>query len=73
MVKREGCRLNSYPILRQPAITRFVRSVTSTQSSSHSFATETGLPYIIGWLEVAHVVSGAQTKVLFAWVILAKS
>lgn len=38
-------RLNSYPIPRQPAITKFGRSVTSTRSSSHSFATEKGWPY----------------------------
>lgn len=37
-------RLNFYPLLRQPAITRFGRSITSTRSSSHSFATETGWP-----------------------------
>lgn len=43
-VNGEAARLNFYPIPRQPAITRFGRSVTSTQSSSHSFATETGSP-----------------------------
>lgn len=37
-------RLNFYPFLRQPAITKFGRSVTSTRGSSHSFATETGWP-----------------------------
>lgn len=60
-------RLNFYSFLRQPAITRFGRSVTSTRSSSHSFATETGWP-LIGCLGVAHLVSGFQTKGLFAWV-----
>lgn len=60
-------RLNFYSFLRQPAITRFGRSVTSTRSSSHSFATETGWP-LIGCLGVAHLVSGLQTKGLFAWV-----
>jgi len=43
-VKGEAMRLNFYPVPRQPAITRFGRSVTSTRSSSHSFATETGSP-----------------------------
>lgn len=72
-MNEESGRLNFYPIPRQPAITKFGRSVTSTQSSSHSFATETGLPYLIGCLGVAHLVSGCQTKVRFAWVTLAKS
>lgn len=62
-----GMRLNFYSSLRQPAITRFGRSITSTRSSSHSFATETGWP-LIGCLGVAHLVSGFQTKGLFAWV-----
>lgn len=58
-------RLNFYSFLRQPAITGFDRSITPTRSSSHSFATETGLP-LIGCLGVAHLVSGFQTIVLFA-------
>lgn len=45
-VKREAVRLNFYPVPRQPAITRFDWSVTTTQSFSHSFATETGWPCI---------------------------
>jgi len=45
-VKRETRKLNFYPIPEQPAITKFGRFVTSTQSSSHSFATETGVPYL---------------------------
>lgn len=75
MVKgnKEAGRLNSYSILRQPAITKFGRSVTPTRRSSHSFATETGLPYNPGCLGVAHIVSGYQTKVQFAWFTLAKS
>lgn len=64
--------LNSYSFLRQPAITVLGRFITSTQSSSHSFATETGLPYI-GCLGVARSVSGLQTKGLFACSLLAKS
>jgi len=36
-------RVNFYSFLRQ-AITGLGRSITSTQSSSHSFATETGVP-----------------------------
>lgn len=44
-VKGEAGRLNYYSFLGQPAITKFGRFVTSTQSSSHSFATETGAPY----------------------------
>ena len=46
-VKGEAGRLNFYPVPRQPAITKFGRSVTSTRSSSHSFATETGLPFMV--------------------------
>ena len=46
VMNKESKRLNFYPFLRQPAITKFDRSVTSTQSSSHSFATETGLPFL---------------------------
>jgi len=38
-------RLNFYSFPRQPAITRLGRFVTSTQRSSHSFATETGWPF----------------------------
>ena len=46
VMNKELKRLNFYPFLRQPAMTKFDRSVTSTQSSSHSFATETGLPLL---------------------------
>ena len=45
-VNKKSKRLNFYPFLRQPAITKFDRSVTSTRRSSHSFATETGLPLL---------------------------
>lgn len=44
-VKGESGRLNFYSFLGEPAITKFGRFVTSTQSSPHSFATETGVPY----------------------------
>lgn len=51
--------LNFYSVLRQPAITRLGRSITSTQSSSHSFATETGWSYKLDCLGVARLVSGS--------------
>jgi len=57
--------LNFYSFPRQPAITRLGRFVTSTQRSSHSFATETGWSYI-DCLGVARLVSGQRTKGHFA-------
>jgi len=38
-------RLNLDSLFREPAITRLDRFITATQRSSHSFATETGVPF----------------------------